>query len=42
MLADAKNISLAWVVYGKLLCIQDLLSHSDIEKEGREEDQSKL
>ena len=42
VLTDAKNISLARVVYGKLLCIQDLLSHSDIERERREEDPSEL
>ena len=29
MLTDARNISLARKVYGKLLCIQDLLSPSD-------------
>ena len=42
MLTDAKNISLARGVYGKLLCIQDLLSHSDTERERREEDPSEL
>ena len=41
-LTDAKNISLARVVYGKLLCIQDVLSPSDIERERREEDPSEL
>ena len=42
VLTDAKNISLARAVYGKLLCIQDLLSHSDTERERREEDPSEL
>ena len=31
VLTDAKNISLAREVYGELLCIQDLLSSSEID-----------
>jgi len=35
-LTDAKNISLAREVYGKLLCIQDLLKENDTRKKRQE------
>ena len=41
-LTDAKNISLAREVYGKLLCIQDLLSPSDKSRKRRQGDPSDL
>ena len=41
-LTDAKNISLAREVYGKLLCIQDLLSPSDESRKRRQADPSHL
>ena len=41
-LTDAKNISLAREVYGKLLCIQDLLSPSDESRKRRQGDPSHL
>ena len=42
VLTNAKNISLAREVYGKLLCIQDLLSLSSTERKRRQEDPSEL
>ena len=41
-LTDAKNVSLAREVYGKLLCIQDLLSPSDKSRKRRQSDPSDL
>ena len=38
MLTDARNISLAREVYGRLLCIQDLLSPSDESRKKRQGD----
>jgi len=41
-LTDAKNISLAREVYGKLLCIQDFFKESDKSRKKRQDDPSEL